>query len=70
MNKRIQYDRQTRDFACYVDDELIGFFRSYHDAEVAADQYVYDELARLEPVNACGGFGCVDTCGDCAQVAA
>jgi len=69
MNKEIKYDRNTRDFACYVDGELIGFAKSYHDGEILCDQYVYDELARLEPVNACAGFGCVDGCGDCAPPA-
>jgi hypothetical protein len=48
--KEIKYDRTTRDFACYVDGVLIGFAKSYHDGEVLCDQYVYEELARLEPV--------------------
>jgi hypothetical protein len=50
MNREIKYDRETRDYACYIDGELIGFAKSYHDGEVVCDQYVYDELARAEPV--------------------
>jgi len=69
MERTIRYDRATRDFRAEVDGILIGFFGSYHAAEVACDQYCYDELARLEPVNACAGFGCVDGCGDCAPPA-
>ena len=46
MDKRIEYDRATRDFAAYLDDELIGFFPSYHAAEVALDELVYETLRR------------------------
>jgi len=44
MTKRIQYDRQTRDFAAYVDDILIGFYGSYLAADLACDAYVYETL--------------------------
>lgn len=30
----IVYDEVTRDYAMYVDDELVGFAATYHDAEV------------------------------------
>lgn len=38
MNKRIQYSRETRDFDAYLNEEYIGSFRSYHDAEVELDR--------------------------------
>jgi len=46
MNRNIRYDRATRDFAAYVDGILIGFFGSFHAAEVACDQYVFDTLTK------------------------
>jgi hypothetical protein len=30
----IEYDRDMRDFAMYLDDDLIGFARTYHEAEL------------------------------------
>lgn len=46
MNREIKYDRATRDFAGYIDGILIGFYRSYHDAEVALDAYAFENLKR------------------------
>jgi hypothetical protein len=66
MERSIRYDRATRDFAAYVEGVLIGFFGSYHAAEVACNEFVYEALTHT---NACAGFGCVDTCGDCAPPA-
>lgn len=51
--KRIEYDRETRDFALYLDDELVGYARSYADGESTLDALVFELLthdARLEPV--------------------
>jgi hypothetical protein len=45
MEREIKYDRVTKDFAAYLDGRLIGYFSSYHAAEVALDELVYDELA-------------------------
>jgi hypothetical protein len=39
----------------------LGWFDSQTAAQVAVDQYRYD--------NACAGFGCVEGCGDCAIAA-
>lgn len=36
--KWILYDRQTKDFAIYVDGELVGYARSYLEAEAVLDQ--------------------------------
>lgn len=44
MTKRIQYDRQSKDFAAYLNEELIGYFGSYHAAEVEIDRLVFEAL--------------------------
>ena len=46
MERSIRYDRETRDFAAYVDGVLIGFYPNYHAAEVACDAYVFETLRR------------------------
>jgi hypothetical protein len=43
--KEIVYDRETRDYAMYLDGELVGFARTYHEAEVTLDQLVFDLLS-------------------------
>lgn len=40
--REIVYDRETRDYAMYLDGELVGFARTYHEAEVALDQLVFE----------------------------
>lgn len=42
--KEIIYDPETRDFAMYLDGELIGFARTHHEAEVTLDQLVFELL--------------------------
>lgn len=44
--KEIVYDRETRDFAFYIDGELIGFARTYQEAEAALDDLIYRRLTR------------------------
>ncbi len=43
--KEIVYDPETRDYAMYLDDELVGFARTYHEAEVTLDQLVFELLS-------------------------
>ena len=43
--KEITYDRATRDYAMYLDGELIGFARTYHEAEVTLDRLVFALLS-------------------------
>ncbi len=43
--KTIVYDPQTRDFAMYLDEELVGFARTYQEAEVTLDQLVFELLS-------------------------
>lgn len=40
--KEIIYDRETRDYAMHLDGELVGFARTYHEAEVTLDQLVFE----------------------------
>ncbi|MBX0326814.1 hypothetical protein K2Z83_03845 [Oscillochloris sp. ZM17-4] len=40
--KEIVYDPETRDFAMYLDGELVGFARTYQEAEVTLDQLVFE----------------------------
>lgn len=40
--KYIGYDRLTKDYAAYFDGEVIGFYASHHEAEVALDKHVAD----------------------------
>ncbi len=42
--KEIIYDPETRDFAMYLDGELVGFARTYQEAEVTLDQLVFELL--------------------------
>jgi hypothetical protein len=42
--KEIVYDRDTRDYAMFLDGELTGFARTYHEAEVELDRLVFDLL--------------------------
>lgn len=43
--KEIVYDRESKDYAMYLDSELVGFARTYHDAEVALDQLVFELIS-------------------------
>lgn len=45
--KEIVYDRETRDYAMYLDGELVGFARTYHEAEVTLDQLVFELIGAL-----------------------
>jgi hypothetical protein len=43
--KEINYDRETRDYAMYLDGELVGFARTYQEAESTLDQLVFELLS-------------------------
>jgi hypothetical protein len=43
--REIKYDRETRDFAMYLDGELVGFARNYHEAEIELDRLVFELLS-------------------------
>lgn len=44
--KEIIYDRETRDFALYLDGELVGFARSYADGERVIDNILAERSKR------------------------
>src|SRR5438876_1225683 len=44
--KQIVHDRTTRDYAMYLNGELVGFARTYQEAEVTLDQLARDKLGR------------------------
>ena len=44
--KEIVYDRESCDYAMYLDGELVGFARTYHEAEVTLDQLVFELISR------------------------
>jgi hypothetical protein len=44
--KVIIYDRETRDFAMYLDGELVGFARTHSEAETTLDELVREILER------------------------
>jgi hypothetical protein len=43
-HKEIAYDPETRDFAMYLDGELIGFARTHQEAERTLDDLVFELL--------------------------
>lgn len=43
--REIIYDRETRDFMMLLDGELIGFARTYHEAEITLDQLVFELMS-------------------------
>ncbi len=43
--KEIIYDYETHDYACYLDGELVGFARTYHEAEVTLDQMTMELIS-------------------------
>ncbi len=43
--KEICYDRETRDYAMRLDGELVGYARSYSEAEITLDQLVFELLS-------------------------
>jgi len=44
MNKRIKFNRDTKDFAAYVGEALLGFFATNTEAERACDEFVFSAL--------------------------
>jgi hypothetical protein len=44
--KEIAYDRESRDFAMTLDGQLVGYARTYYEAEVALDNLVHELVMR------------------------
>ena len=43
--REISYDRSSRDYAMYLDGELVGYARTYHEAEITLDELVFELLS-------------------------
>lgn len=43
--KEIVYERESRDYAMYLDGDLVGYARTYHEAEVTLDQLIFELLS-------------------------
>ncbi|MEI7644298.1 MAG: hypothetical protein WCJ55_08460 [Chloroflexales bacterium] len=43
--KAIIYDPETQDFAMYLDGELVGFARTYQEAEITLDLLVFELIS-------------------------
>lgn len=48
MEREIIYDRETRDYALYLDGEFVGYAGSYHAGEIKLDQLIYARLSHDE----------------------
>lgn len=46
FQKQIAYDRQTKDFAMYLDGELTGYARTYLEAEISLNELAYELLSQ------------------------
>lgn len=49
--KEIIYNRTTRDYAMYLNGELVGFAGTYHEAEVTLDQLVWELIGHSRKVS-------------------
>lgn len=47
--KEIVYDHENRDYAMYLDGELVGYARTYHEAEITLDQLVFELMMGVAP---------------------
>lgn len=43
--KEIVYDYERHDFAMYLDGELVGFARTYGEAETTLDQIIFELMS-------------------------
>lgn len=50
LPREIVYDRETHDFACYLNGDLVCFARTYHEGETTLDAVAY-EMAGGPPVD-------------------
>lgn len=67
--KEIVFDRETRDFAMYLDGELVGYARTYHEAEVTLDELVFELLSSGATATATQLDGGSDVVGMLVEVA-
>lgn len=67
--KEIVWDRETKDYGMYLDGELVGFARTYHEAEVTLDQLVFELIGgpRIDPEVAVYTDTMVTECSICGE---
>lgn len=53
--KEIVYSRETRDFAMYLDGELVGFARTHTEAETTLDALVFELLSESNGITPSDG---------------
>ncbi len=53
--REIVWDREMRDYAMYLNQELVGFGRTYHECEVTLDQLVCELMTHNYTVSALDG---------------
>jgi hypothetical protein len=46
LAKAISYEPATRDFAMFLGGDLVGYARTYSDAETTLDELIYELLTR------------------------
>ncbi len=44
FHKAIRYDGEVGEFAMYLDGELVGFARTFQEAELTLDTLIYELL--------------------------
>lgn len=45
QGKHIAYSRETRDYAAYLDGQLVGYFGSHGEATIELDRVVFERLS-------------------------
>lgn len=43
--KEIVYDRTTRDYAMYIDGELVGYAETFNEAENTLDELIFELMS-------------------------
>jgi len=65
--KEIVFDRESRDYAMYLDGELVGYARTYHEAEITLDELVFELMSHGATATASALDGDSDA-DECAEV--
>ncbi len=46
MQKHIKFDRLTKDYAAYLNGQLVGYFRTHSEAQSELDRLAFEALKR------------------------
>ena len=70
--KCIRYDRETKDYACYLNGEFIGYAANYSAGEQLCNEVYYAQLSHTsappEPAPICATCGNEGDCPDCGTL--